>query len=102
MTTIVISYDEELGTASVVNAESCEYSTFQWNKNYEIEDESPNTDGEDFNDNARWLIKTLLCILKLEKEDELCHCDWSADYDRFPKTGKYRFNASIEKVKGEQ
>lgn len=101
MATIVISYDKELGTASVVDPDSCEYSTFKWNKNYEIETESPDTDGEDFNDNARWLIKTLLCILKMEKEDEMCHCDWSADYDHSPKTGKYRFNALIEKVKEE-
>lgn len=97
MTTIVISYDD--CSASVVNPETCEYSTFQWDENFEIENESPDTDDEDFNDNARWLIKALLQILKLEKEDAWCHCDWSADYDHFPDTGKYRFNVSIEKVK---
>lgn len=97
MKTLVISYDDR--TASVVNPETCEFSTFQWDENFELEMEQPDTDCEDFNDNARWLVKTLLAILKLEKEDKWCHCDWTADYDKMPETGKYRFNVSIDKVK---
>jgi len=103
MKTITISYDDEMQKASVVeNDVEPLFTTFCWDENYNIIQEQPDTDSEDFNDNARWLIKTLLCILKLEKEDEWCHCDWSADNDHFPETGKYKFNVSIKKVKEEE
>lgn len=98
MKTITISYDEEYGLANVIDTETCDFISFHWDEDYSIDQEAPDTDSEDFNDNARWIIKTLLCILKLEKEDEWCHCDWSADYEHNKETGKYVFDVSIKKV----
>ena len=100
MKTITISYDEEMQMGSVVDADvEPAFTTIRWDEDYKIIQEEPNSDNEDFNDNARWLMKTLLQILKMEKEDDLAHCDWSADYDHFPQTGKYRFEVSLKKVK---
>lgn len=99
MKTISIAYDEDYKVANVVDVEALTCTSFSWNNNFEIDNEVPETDCEDFNDNARWLVKTLLAILKLEKEDDLCHCDWSADYDVCPSTGRYRFKVVVEKIK---
>lgn len=100
MKTITISYDEEMQMGSVVDADvEPAFTTIRWDEDYKIIQEEPNSDNEDFNDNARWLMKTLLQILKMEKEDDLAHCDWSADHDHFPQTGKYKFEVSLKKVK---
>ncbi|MBO5704907.1 MAG: hypothetical protein J6R99_02725 [Alphaproteobacteria bacterium] len=102
--TICITYDDSeiIGWGNVVDAETGTYTAFTWDKNHEWLDESPDTDCEDFNDNARWLIKTLLAILEMEKQDPNAHCDWSADYDHDERTGKYKFHVSIDRIKDEQ
>ena len=100
MKTITISYDEEMQMGSVVDADvEPAFTTFRWDEDYKIVQEEPNSDNEDFNENARLLMKTLLQILKMDKEDDFAHCDWSADYDHFPQTGKYRFEVSLRKIK---
>lgn len=98
MKTLVISYDDKHGYGTVVDPDGCVYSEFVWNGNHEIVTETPDTDCEDFNDNARWLIKTLLAILEMEKQDEAAHCDWTADADKDAATGKYRFNVELKRV----
>lgn len=102
--TICITYDDEypIGYGNVVGCGAGLVTSFTWDENYKLIDESPDTDCENFNDNARWLMKTLLAILKLEKQDPRAHCDWSADYDHFKDTGKYRFHVSIDRIKDEQ
>lgn len=102
--TICITYDdkEPIGIGSVADCDAGLFTSFTWNKYHELTDESPDTDCEDFNDNARWLMKTLLAILKLEKQDPNAHCDWSADYDHFKDTGKYRFHVSINRIKDDE
>ena len=102
MNSIVISYDKDMEYISVYSAEEQAIDTFQFDEDYEIIEEHPDSDSEDFNDNARWLARTLLAILKLEKEDDCAHCDWSADFDENPETGKYKFEVSIKKVKDEE
>ncbi len=57
-------------------------------KNYEIVSEMDSHDAEDDNDVARWLVKTLLAIRKIEAEDENLHCDWSAE-------DRWTFNVSL-------
>ena len=100
MKTITISYDEEMQMGSVVDADvEPAFTTIRWDEDYKIIQEEPDSDNEDFNDNARWLMKTLLQILKMEKEDDLAHCDWSADIDKNKETGKYKFEVSLKKVK---
>ena len=96
MKTVIISYDEKRRTANVIGTEDCIFNEFSWDNDFEIDSEQPSSDCEDFNDNARWLIKTLLAILKLEKEDGMAHCDWTADSDK-SETGKYKFEVSIKK-----
>lgn len=98
MKTITITYDEEMPRINVIDTEDCSCAEIQ-HDNFEIISEEYNSDCEDFNDTARWLAKTLLAILKMEKEDDLAHCDWSADYDRNKETGHYRFEVSIKKIK---
>ena len=98
--TILIEYDKDEQYATIYSPDGGEV-LFNW-YDYEITHEDPNGDCEDFNDNARWLMKTLLAILKLEKQDPNAHCDWSADYDHFKDTGKYRFHVSIDRIKDEQ
>lgn len=97
--TITITYDENYKVASVVYTDGFEpvFSQFQWDDDFKIESEHDDTDNEDYNDNARWLLKTLLCIMKFEKENPDAHCDWSADIDRNIAQGKYKFNVSIKK-----
>ena len=98
MKTICITYDDKCNYGSVISVNTCTYSDFTWNSEYEIIDESPDTDCEDFNDNARWLMKALLEILKMEKQDPAAHCDWSADFDKQKDTGRYRFSCAITRV----
>ena len=97
MGTIVISYNEKSRCAIVYDTENALHNSFDWNENFEIEKETPDTDCQDFNDNSRWLMKTLLAILKMEKEDDMAHCDWSADYNKDKETGKYTFEVKITK-----
>lgn len=67
---------------------------------FEICNEEPDSDCEDFNDNARWIAQTILKIMQLEDIDPDAHADWSADYDHDKKTGKYIFNVEfLEKDK---
>ena len=68
MKTVIISYDEKRRIANVIDTEDCIFNELSWDNDFEIDSEQPSSDCEDFNDNARWLIKTLLAILKLEKE----------------------------------
>lgn len=100
MKTICITYDDEspIGGGNVVDCGNGLVTSFTWNSEYEIIDESPDTDCEDFNDNARWLMKALLEILKMEKQDPAAHCDWSADFDKHKDTGRYRFSCAITRV----
>lgn len=98
MKSLVISYDEDSQTANIYDTEMETYSRFSWNDKFELTNEVPESDCEDFNDTARWLMKSLLAILKMEKEDSLAHCDWSADND-IAETGKYKFEVSIKKIK---
>lgn len=100
MKTICITYDDQspIGGGNVVDCGNGLVTSFTWNSEYEIIDESPDTDCEDFNDNARWLMKALLEILKMEKQDPAAHCDWSADFDKHKDTGKYRFSCAITRV----
>lgn len=98
MKTIIISYDEEIRIANVIDTENCIFNELSWDNDFEIDNEQPSSDCEDFNDNARWLIKALLAILKLEKEDDMAHCDWTADSDK-GETGEYKFEVSIKKIK---
>lgn len=102
MKTICITYDDKCNYGSVISVNTCTYSEFVWNSEYEIVDETPDTDCEDFNDNARWLMKTLLEILKMENQDPHAHADWSADADENANTGEYRFNVELKKVKGDE
>lgn len=99
MKTIVITYDEERQTANVIDANNAITASFDWNEELELEKEYYDSDNEDFNDNARWLIKTLLEIFKMEKNDSLSHCDWSADCER---GGKYKFDVSIKNIGGRE
>ena len=99
MNTIVISYDKDMQYITVYGSEDEAIDRFQYDEDFNIIEEQPDSDSNDFNDNARWLTKTLLEILKLEKKDDLAHCDWSADYEVMPETGKYKFEVSIKKVK---
>lgn len=62
----------------------------EYNKKFEITNEWHSNDCEDFNDNTRWLAKTVLEILKAEKKDSYMHYDWSAE-------PKYEFNCQIKK-----
>ena len=98
MNSIVITYDERFKQVSVYDTCSDCINHFEWDENFNIVDEQPSSDCEDFNDNARWLIKTLLAILKMEKDDDTAHCDWSADYDRNKDTGKYKFEVNINRL----
>lgn len=107
--TICITYNDEplddglrIRWATVVDAEIGTRAEFTWNDNYEMLTEEADTDCEDFNDNARWLVKTLIAILKMEKQDPHAHADWSADFDHYEPTGKYRFNVEIKKVKDDE
>lgn len=101
MKTIVISYDEKNKIINVCDTYTPDCISFSYNNDFSIIQEAPSSDCEDFNDNARWLVKTLLEILKMENEDKYAHCDWSADADndKGTGTGKYRFSVSITKIK---
>ena len=105
MKTIIISYDaanidkSNVITDIIVSFDNDCRNTFEV-ANYQIGNQDSEIDCEDYNDNARWLVKTLLEILKLEHNDPDAHCDWSADSDVSEKV-KYKFNVEIKKVKGE-
>lgn len=62
----------------------------EYDENFKIIHEWHSDDCEDFNDNARWLAKTVLEILKAEENDSCMHCDWSAEPE-------YEFNCQIKK-----
>lgn len=98
MKSIIISYDEETRQSNVYDTFDMCYTCFCWNDNFEIVQEEPESDCEDFNDNARWLMKTLLEILKMEHKDNNAHCDWTADSDK-GETGKYKFEVSLKKIR---
>lgn len=57
-------------------------------EDYTIIGELNETDCEDDNDIARWLVRALLEIRKAERADSNMHCDWSAE-------DKYTFNVSV-------
>lgn len=99
MKTITISYDEKYKIVNVCDTDAPDCISFSYNDEFQIEQEAPDSDCEDFNDNARWLTKTLLAILKMEHEDPHAHCDWSADVDNDGETGRYKFEVSITKVR---
>ncbi|MBO7713066.1 MAG: hypothetical protein J6S85_05820 [Methanobrevibacter sp.] len=99
MNTIVISYNKDMKYITVFGTEDEAINSFYYDEDFNIIEEQPDTDCEDFNDNARWLVKTLLQIIKMETKDDLAHCDWSADYEKMPETGKYMFNVELKKVK---
>ena len=98
MKTITISYDEKHKIVNVCDTDAPDCISFSYNEKFEIEQELPDSDCEDFNDNARWITKTLLEILKMEHEDPNAHCDWTADNDVNSATGRYKFNVSITKA----
>ena len=91
-TTYVITINEheypKSGCINIYDTEGIE-DKFTY-EDFEIKEEFKETDCEDFNDNARWLAKTLLEIKKLEYYDENAHCDWTAE-------DNYTFNVSITK-----
>lgn len=86
------------GFITVLSGDSRSSIDFQYDNDHKIMNESPDSDNEDFNDNARWLAKTMLEIMKMESKDSNAHCDWSADIDHCPQTGKYKFEVEITKV----
>lgn len=88
------------GFITVLSVDSCCSIVFNYT-DYQIESENPDSDCEDFNDNARWLAKTMLAIMKMEAEDKNAHCDWSADIDHDKQTGKYKFNVEIKRMKND-
>lgn len=95
--TIVINlkqYEDNSGEATVtlMSSQHANSDCFAWDKNFKICFEDKYIDSEDDNDTARWLIKTLLCILEKE-QDENFHDDWSAE------SNGWKFKCRLEKYK---
>lgn len=89
------------GFIKVLNVDSDCHTDFQYTNDYEILYEDQDSDCEDFNDNARWLAKTMLTIMKMEANDDTAHCDWSADIDHDKQTGKYKFNVELKRIEND-